>query len=247
MTMRKFLASLAAVSALVFAGGALSQTFDPVGDDTDIFLANPLLEATRPNVLIMVDNTANWSTPFATEKAALVNTVNNMVTEAFNVGLAMFNETGGDNDAIRGGYIRFAVRQMTPTNKARLVSMVNGLDEIGDRSNNANYSGAMAEIYRYFMGMESFSGFGKVKRDFPGNIDYNPLAADLPGWSFRDQDDPTYVSPIVSACQKNFIIIISNGRATITAENDTAGAFLATRPSPPGMIGLAPKPTGEQT
>jgi type IV pilus assembly protein PilY1 len=246
MTLRNLIASLAGASALVLSGAAAAQTFDPVGDDTDIFLANPLLEATRPNVLIMVDNTANWSTPFDTEKAALVNTVNNLVTEAFNVGLAMFNETGGDNDEIRGGYIRFGVRQMTPTNKARLVSMVNGLDEGGDRSNNANYSGAMAEMYRYFMGMDSHSGYGKAKRDYPGNIDYNPLAADLPGWTFNDKDSITYVSPIVSACQKNFIIVISNGKATVTAENDTAGAFLATRPTPPSMIGLAPKPTGEQ-
>src|SRR4051812_4077086 len=118
MNLRKLIASLAGASALAFSGAAL-PVFDPVGDDTDIFLANPLLEATRPNVMIFIDNTANWNTPFATEKAALVNIVNSLVTDQFNVGLALFVETGGGNDNVDGAYIRFGIRQMTPTNKAR--------------------------------------------------------------------------------------------------------------------------------
>ncbi|MGH8223157.1 MAG: hypothetical protein ACREQZ_09295, partial [Woeseiaceae bacterium] len=73
MTMRKLLASLAGACALATSGAALAQ-FDPVGDDTDIFLANPLLQATRPNILFFVDNTANWNTAFAIEKQALINT-----------------------------------------------------------------------------------------------------------------------------------------------------------------------------
>ena len=248
MTMRKLITSLSAAAALGFPGAAVPQTFDPVGDDTDIFLANPLIEATRPNVMIFVDNTANWSKPFSVEKAALVNTVESMVTEAFNVGISMFVETGGDNDEVRGGYIRFGARQMTPTNKSRLVDMVKGLDEIGDRSNNANYSGAMAELHRYFAGARSHSGFGKAKRDYPGNIDYNPLAADLEGWSFDDKDNDIYTTPIVSGCQKNFIIVISNGTATITSENDVAGSYLSTlvKKTPPDTISVAPKDTGEQ-
>jgi type IV pilus assembly protein PilY1 len=247
MNLRKLAASIATTAVLVFPGAA-AAVFDPVGDDTDIFLANPLLEATRPNVMILVDNTANWSTPFDTEKQALINIVNNLVTDQFNVGLAMFVETGGDNDSIDGGYIRFGIRQMTPTNKARFTTMVSALDRNGDKSNNAVYSGAMGELYRYFSGSRSRSGYGKAKRDYPGNIDYNPLAADLPGWPFPDDFSDTYISPIVSPCQKNFIIVISNGKLNITSENDTAGAYLSTlvNKTPPDTISLAPKPTGEQ-
>ena len=44
-------------------------------EDTDIFTVNPNVTSLRPNVLIVQDNTANWNTPFAAEKAALVSTV----------------------------------------------------------------------------------------------------------------------------------------------------------------------------
>src|SRR5687768_9657657 len=135
MNLRNLLTSLASACALGASGSALGQFVDPVGDDTDIFLANPTIEATRPNVVILLDNTANWNTPFATEKQALVNIANSLITDAFNVGLAMFVETGGGNDSVDGAYMRFAVRQMTPTNKARFTAAVNGLDIIGDKSN----------------------------------------------------------------------------------------------------------------
>ncbi|MEX1995100.1 MAG: hypothetical protein WD929_10580 [Steroidobacteraceae bacterium] len=226
MNVRNFLVSVASACALAYSGGALPQ-FDPVGDDTDIFLANPLLQATRPNVMFFVDNTANWNTAFSIEKQALVNTMNSLVTDAFNVGLSMFVETGSPNDSIDGGYIRFAARQMTPTNKTRFTSLITALDINGDKGNNATYSLAMDELFRYFAGMNSYSGFGKAKRDYAGNTDYNPLAADLAGNAFTSATSPTYVSPIVSGCQKNFIIFISNGPAGDNASSlATAQSFL---------------------
>ena len=45
------------VSSLVHAAALVGQ----VNDDTDLFLVNPSLPAQRPNVLIIWDNTANWS------------------------------------------------------------------------------------------------------------------------------------------------------------------------------------------
>jgi type IV pilus assembly protein PilY1 len=242
MNLRKLIASLAGASALAFSGAAL-PVFDPVGDDTDIFLANPLLQATRPNVLLMIDNTANWNQPFSTEKAALVNTVNTLVTDQFNVGLAMFVETGGGNDSVDGAYIRYGIRQMTPTNKSRFTSMVTGLDITGDKSNNAVYSLAMAELFRYFAGRDSASTFGKEKRDYPGNIDFNPLAADLPGWPFPDDSSRTFISPIVSGCQKNFIIFISNGKANDNSSSlSEAQTFLTslTGVNPPTTLTISP-------
>ena len=248
MTIRKLLASLASAWALAFPGAALAQ-FDPVGDDTDIFLANPLLQATRPNILFFVDNTANWNTAFAIEKQALINTTNNLVTDAFNVGLALFVETGAPNDNIDGAYIRYGVRQMTPTNKARFTSLVNALDISGDKGNNATYSLAMDEMFRYFAGTTSYSGFGKAKRDYAGNTVYNPLAADLSGNPFTSDTSQTYVSPIVSGCQKNFIIYISNGPAGDNSSSLAAAqGFLSALvgKSPPDTISLAPKPIGEE-
>ena len=247
MILRKFLATFATACTLAASGSALGQFVDPVGDDTDIFLANPTIEATRPNVLILIDNTANWNVPFNTEKAALINITNSMITDAFNVGLAMFVETGGGNDSIDGAYIRFAVRQMTPTNKTRFVSLVNALDPIGDRSNNAVFGLGMGELYRYYAGLQARSGHGKAKRDYRGNTTYNTYAADLPGNAFTSATSQTYVSPIVSGCQKNFIIVISNGtpneNASALTESQNHLASLTSK-SPPDTVAVSP--SGQQ-
>ena len=66
---------------------------------------------------------------------------------------------------------------MTPTNKTRFTSVVNGLDKLGDKSNNAVPGLAMGELYRYFAGLQAKSGLNKAKRDYWGNTTYNPLAA----------------------------------------------------------------------
>ena len=84
-------------------------------EDTDIFTVNPNIAALRPNVLIVQDNSANWNTPFAAEKAALVSTVNGLDSR-FNVGLMSFVETGGGNSNVDGSYMRAAIRQMTSAN-----------------------------------------------------------------------------------------------------------------------------------
>jgi len=245
MIHRKFLATVA-TSCMLSLSGAASAQFDPVGDDTDIFLANPQLAVRRPNILFFVDNTANWTTPFVIEKQALVNTTNNLVTEAFNVGMAMFVETGSPNDNIDGAYIRFAVRQMTPTNKSAFTSMVNALDVTGDKANNATYGIAMDELYRYFAGKQSYSGFGKAKRDYAGNTTYNPLAANLPGNAFTSSTSQTYVSPIISGCQKNFIIFISNGAVNITSTEPTAESFLRQHNNNVAVPMIPLSPSGSQ-
>ena len=79
---------LAILAVALFSAPAAMSAFDPVNDDTDIFLANPSIAAERPNVLIVLDNTANWNQPFVNEKAALVKVVNGL-TSQFNVGLMM--------------------------------------------------------------------------------------------------------------------------------------------------------------
>src|SRR5919108_165220 len=43
-------------AALALAAPAGFGAFDPVNDDTDIFLADPAFNAERPNVLIIMDN-----------------------------------------------------------------------------------------------------------------------------------------------------------------------------------------------
>ncbi|MBI4291462.1 MAG: hypothetical protein HY661_08295 [Betaproteobacteria bacterium] len=233
------LLSFCAVVSSVFAA------FDPVGEDIDIFLANPAAFAQRSNVLILLDNTANWNTPFDVEKTALVTVVNSL-TDGYNVGLMMFPETGSPNDATDGGYVRFGVRQMTADNKTAFSGMVNNLDKIGDKGNNATFSLLMYEAYAYFAGIPARAGFGKVKRDYAGNTSHNPLAANLPGNAFTSAASVQYVSPITNACQKNFIIVISNGPASDNVSSLAAAETLLTGISGGAPTTIAITPNGEQ-
>ena len=130
------------VTAVLALCTQMAAAFDPVNDDTDIFLANPSIVAERPNVLVILDNTANWNTAFTNEKSALVSFINSL-TDSYNVGLMMFPETGGGNDSIDGAYVRFGIRQMTTANKSALSTMVNNLDQTADKGNNATTSLAM--------------------------------------------------------------------------------------------------------
>src|SRR3989338_919123 len=137
--------------------------FDPVGQGIDIFLANPNFVASRPNVLIMLDNTANWNQAFVTEMSALTAVVTGLSSD-FNVGLMMFTEP---ND--HGGYVRFGVRQMTETNKLQLKNLVQTFDNNTDQGSSNDLSQLMYEAYAYWGGLSVFKGIAQSKRDYAGN------------------------------------------------------------------------------
>jgi Tfp pilus tip-associated adhesin PilY1 len=214
---------LAVLAAALFCVPAAYSAFDPVNDDTDIFLANPNITAERPNVLIILDNTANWNNAFTNEKSALVSVVNGL-TDQFNVGLMMMVETGGGNDNVDGTYVRYHVRQMTDTNKVALSSMVNNLDILGDKGNNNTVGLGLYEAFLYYAGLASNAGHGKAKTDKDGTTDplLSPLAG-LHALPVNPTASSLYRSPIADGCQKNFIIYISNGAAN---ENASARSFI---------------------
>jgi Tfp pilus tip-associated adhesin PilY1 len=199
------------------------QAQDLVNDDTDIFLANPNVDANRPNVLVYVDNTANWNLPFSNEKSALRNVLANL-SEVFNVGLMMFPESGGGNDAIDGGYVRFGIRQMTEDNKTTLTSIVDDFDILLDKGDNATTALGMVEVYRYFAGDNARAGHGKIKSDYANNID-EPGGHPASNAGLGEHPLPSsptssseYESPIADACQSNFLIYLSNGPTNENAE-----------------------------
>ena len=86
-----------AVAAILTA--TLVSPLVALSDDTEIFAGNPAVTGLAPNVLIILDNSANWSasfdsgTKFSSEMAtisALIGTLNTNV----NVGVMLFAETG---------------------------------------------------------------------------------------------------------------------------------------------------------
>ncbi|HEX6870259.1 MAG TPA: hypothetical protein VF163_04110, partial [Micromonosporaceae bacterium] len=239
------------LTVLLMGATIALAAFDPVNDDTDIFLANPSIPAERPNVLIVLDNTANWNQPFTDEKNALVQVINGL-TDQYNVGLMMMPETGAPNDSVDGGYVRFHVRQMTLTNKTALSSLIGALDVNTDKGNNATHGSALHEAYLYFAGKTSIAGHGKLKTDFDGTLDPKLTGVSTPrarpgfitsGGNRLATPSSLYRSPITDGCQRNFIILISNGPSdNNVTELSTMESRLAalTGTTPPSVIGITP-------
>lgn len=230
--------------------------FDPVNDDTDIFLANPNIPANRPNVLVILDNTANWSRNVdgqainINELSALSNVVQNL-GEEFNIGVMMFPETGAGNDSVDGGYLRYGIRQMKTANRNALVNIVNALDGNDDKGNNNTASLAMMEAYRYFSGKANRATHGKDKSDYDGNAPTStttPFESALGDYPLGTTPSAStnYVSPINDQCQDSFIIYISNGDSS---ENASALAISETELSSLGYDTANPisvTPNGRQ-
>jgi type IV pilus assembly protein PilY1 len=82
-------------------------------EDIDLFTGVDAASADLPNVLIVIDNTANWSTAFTAEMAALASTVDDLENNKFRLGFMMYTETGSGNDNPDGAYVRAAVRTMS--------------------------------------------------------------------------------------------------------------------------------------
>ncbi|WP_348532253.1 hypothetical protein [Pseudomonas sp. BN411] len=194
-------------------------------------------DAALPNVLIILDNTANWSTSagsgrtkFDIEREALAKVVAGLDVNAFNVGLMLFSESGDGNAAVSGGYVRSAISRMTADNKLALQTLITNLQEgsgggnstsggkgnsggggstngSGDKGSSAEYAKAMDEAYRYFQGIDARSG-DKIKTD-------------QKAFSVK----PKYAKPTTDACAANYIIFISNG-APDNSENNKAKDML---------------------
>lgn len=184
-------------------------------EDIDLFTgAAPSGSADVPNVLIILDNTANWNAAFSNEINALSTVLGGLAVNKFRVGLMMFSETGPDNGDPDGGYVRAAIRLMDSSSKPKYQGLVSSLHVLNDKSNNGKLGLTLAEAYYYFSGMNAYAGQNKAKRDYAGNISGTTASTDvytLSGNALSSSNDTSYESPLSSGCQRNFIIYISNG------------------------------------
>ena len=207
--LRRYLAT-----GLVAATVALAQR-PAAAEDIDLFVQPTASTESTPNVLILLDNTANWNTAFTNEIAALVDTVNALDPDKFRVGLMLFTETGGGNSNTDGGYIRAAIRNLDTDYKTKMMALLNSLDRLGDRSNAGKAGLTYMEAYYYFAGMNPRAGNNKNKTDYTGNT-FGTAASQaiyaLPDNALDSKADQPYNSPVLGgSCGKNFIIYISNG------------------------------------
>ena len=198
-------------------------------DDIDLFKGGTPITGQKPNVLIIVDNSANWNRndqgwPIGKQGESELQAMSNVIgglTGDVRIGLAMFVKgTGSTKD---GGYVRFAIRDMTATNRAAFQAMLSGIKPVfnDERTGqqvaaaNSDYGALMYEAFLYFSNSTPYAAMASL-RDYAGNgsASVNPYTAGaLAGNAFVAADSTTYVGPLSSdtPCNKNFIIFIGNG------------------------------------
>jgi type IV pilus assembly protein PilY1 len=193
-------------------------------DDTDIFNQPPGVAPPAPNIIFIVDNTANWSkasqhwvgsdTQGAAELLAIKNFVAGL-TKPANVGLMMFDERPKE-----GGYVRFGVRSMSvAANNQAFQNIVAGIDVNSPsekiNQSSGNYANTLYEAWLYLNGAPSWAGMD-------GNADYAGNSAALTasakgltsGYAYQGSATGSrYNSPLGSGdCAKTYIIFIGNNR-----------------------------------
>jgi len=242
-----FLKKLLAVVLLVFHLPAM-------GEDIDLFVGLPPIAADAPNVLIILDNTANWNTAFANEMAALVNVVSGLPADKFRVGVMLFTETGSGNSGNDGAYVRAAVRQMDSANKTKYQALVSGLGQTADKGNAGKVGKAMEEAYLYYAGLAPHAGNNKNKTDYTGNTSGTASSNAIYALTLTDNGNALaakagspYASPLISgSCAKNYIIYISNGAAQDNT-SDISQATTALTAVGGSTTAIPISPSGSQT
>jgi len=205
-----------------------------VADDIDIFVGGSGL-ATKANVLIVIDNTSNWSAQNQhwpdglaqgqSEVRAIKNVINTLNDSSVKVGMmAYVTGSGSGND---GGYIRQAVSSMSSDNKIifgqKLDTIFNHINDTTEKvSSSMPYGNLMFDVFKYFGGYTSpahatdnVAGsptdsmhFGP--RPYAASIKVPSTLADENGY----EDKYTKFKPPFGDsdnCVRNYIIFIGNG------------------------------------
>ncbi|CAD5371845.1 Type IV fimbrial biogenesis protein PilY1 [Rubrivivax sp. A210] len=208
-------------------GPARAQT-----SDIDVYgTANP--SSDRPNVLLVLDASANWNpsvggtcyfkdgnvnngqpsnqgSKYAVEICALYNLIDALPLASngsalFNVGIML---TNAKPDNHKGGYPRQAFTPLDATGKAALKAAIRGIGYgSDDKANLAQLSLMLHEAYLYFKGLAP-----RV-----GNLN-TP-------WDSTSVSGGVYASPSANSCGRNYVILIANGGPT-NGENGDAEALL---------------------
>lgn len=185
--------------------------------DTDIFTAqnNP---GAAPNVLIVLDNTSNWSRSDQKWPNSIVQgqaevdaikTVIQSLPGSINVGLLEFVTGGSAND--NGGYVRFSVSPVgqsqgatAVTNRTNfsntLTTIYNNITDPKEKQNSGTaYGNLLYDVYNYFGGNTPYA----ASADVVGSL------ADSRGYA---QNYTLFKSPLSDQtnCANNYIIFIGN-------------------------------------
>jgi hypothetical protein len=209
--------------AFLLCTGLILRPVLAAADDIDIFTGTSAGTAGNPRILIVLDNTSNWSRQSqqwpgglqqGQAEAHAIQSLLPSLDSSVSLGLMEFVTGGTANDT--GGFIRSAVAPMAATAKstfsAKLGTIYNNITSSDEKRNaNTPYGDLMYDVYQYFAGGQSYSPDAVV-----GNL------ADSNGYT---SNYTTFRSPLdaTNTCGKNFVIFIGNpnssGPSSDSADN----------------------------
>lgn len=228
-TMRKVLLAALTVAFSVAA----------TAEDIDLYVGGSEALGIPPNVLLMLDNSANWNNasqawpdgvPQGQSELEAISTVltalgTDSALGEVNVGLMMLEDSGSSS----GGNVRFAVRNLqenyVPFSDLALHINVGNPDQMPQSQ---NYDSFMNDAFRYFNGFSAFGPLGS-NRDYEGNDQYKygsggnsnsftvtkhpATAAALGQYAYANSSATDYLPPneANAGCSRNLIIFIGNG------------------------------------
>lgn len=179
-------------------------------EDIDIFVGNSTVDSGLPNVIFVLDNTANWSRqsqgwPNGTQGQSEVRVITAALADLedrVNVGLVMFTTEGNANQD--GGYVRHHLQKLTPASRSSLETKLKSIEDninapVEKRSANTAFGNLMYDTYNYLVGgTQSYDGAGTPN-----------LADSLHAYT---SNYSTFASPLTSesACGKTYLIFIGN-------------------------------------
>ncbi len=194
-------------------------------DDTDLFNQPPGSVTPAPNILFILDNTANWSkasqkwvgspTQGQAELKAIANFVAGITSsKPANIGLMMLTTTGHD-----GGYMRFGIRSMVDaTSNQAFQGIVNAIDVNAPaeklNQSSGDYANALYESWLYLTAAQSWAGMDG-NADYSGNTGLTAAGQGLTsGFAYQGRSTGSrYNTPInTDSCARTYIIFIGNNR-----------------------------------
>lgn len=239
-------------------------------DDIDLYTGGKAQTGAASNVLIFLDNSANWSnasgwtTTQGEAELTALKTVIDTLPSSVNIGVMMHTKTGSQAN----GYVRFAMRSMTDANRAALKEL---FDDIASTAPNApqdkvaqsaNGDNAAEQIYRYYTGLSLPSGIARdAKEDYTSNTDYysagggisvalaaksHPATtAALGTCAYNSASATSYNRPsdVNAGCAKNFVIWIGN----TSLDGSTTATAMTAAASEAGISSLSSAYTSQIT
>lgn len=219
-------AKMAALALAAASAGLLG--FSAHADDTELFTQPPGTPQPPPNVMLLLDNSANWSRAAQAwpggidqgqSEVRAIKTVVGSMTKKAAVGVAMHAASGSTN----GGYIRMGARDMSVlANKTALMDMMDhiygNINAPSEKISQAQRetSAAFFELYRYFSGASNFYNGASLdgNSDYAGNANAGTtnMGGLVNGFAYPSSSGGTYLSPLsgTNACARNYIIFIAN-------------------------------------